>query len=94
MVGRRVYPNDQGQLSFSEGEYAQSIEDPAKWHIRPPGSHLGTIFNQRLTKNPEHHDIEEHEDGTITVSPSIQLSTGDPSLDWHGYLERGVWRKC
>lgn len=37
------------------------------------------------------HQITEHDDGTITVSPSI-LVTGETT--WHGYLERGVWREC
>jgi hypothetical protein len=37
------------------------------------------------------HKIDEHPDGTITVSPSILVSQGDQS--WHGYLEKGVWRK-
>jgi hypothetical protein len=38
------------------------------------------------------HTIVEHEDGTITVSPSI-LVTGSHGKQWHGYLERGVWRE-
>ena len=39
------------------------------------------------------HDVVEHEDGTITVSPSIQVTRriDEPEL-WHGYLERGIWR--
>jgi hypothetical protein len=43
------------------------------------------------------HQITEHEDGTITVTPSIQgdstsgLIIGD---GWHGFLERGVWREA
>lgn len=37
------------------------------------------------------HTVTEHEDGTITVSPSILVETGD-GRRWHGYLERGVWR--
>lgn len=37
------------------------------------------------------HEVTEHEDGTISVSPSILVSSpGKPA--WHGYLERGVWR--
>ena len=36
------------------------------------------------------HDVTEHEDRTITVSPSI-LVTGED--EWHGYLERGIWRE-
>ncbi len=38
------------------------------------------------------HAVTEHEDGTITVSPSI-LTRG-PTGEWHGYLERGIWRSC
>lgn len=38
------------------------------------------------------HDITEHEDGTITVSPSI-LMRADRGTPWHGYLEHGVWRE-
>jgi hypothetical protein len=35
-----------------------------------------------------------HEDGTLTLSPSIL--DADPAKNgqgWHGYLERGVWRQ-
>lgn len=37
------------------------------------------------------HQVTEHEDRTITVSPSILVSGGGVK-EWHGYLERGVWR--
>jgi hypothetical protein len=37
------------------------------------------------------HKIIEHEDCTITASPSILISNNEGPL-WHGYLERGVWR--
>ena len=45
-----------------------------------------------LHANLERHSVTEHEDGTITVSPSILCRSG--SAEWHGYLERGVWREC
>jgi hypothetical protein len=38
------------------------------------------------------HTVVEHEDRTITVSPSI-LITGHHGKQWHGYLERGIWRE-
>lgn len=38
------------------------------------------------------HDITEHEDGTITVSPSI-LMRADRGTPWHGWLEKGIWRE-
>ena len=42
------------------------------------------------------HNVIEHEDGTITVSPSILITTGRSTgrKQWHGYLEKGVWREC
>lgn len=44
--------------------------------------------------NLSRHDVVEHEDETITVSPSILVdSPGQPERGWHGYLERGVWRE-
>lgn len=49
-----------------------------------------------LAGNLSAHSVTEHEDGTITVSPSILVTSGrdhkDPS--YHGFLERGVWREC
>jgi hypothetical protein len=36
--------------------------------------------------------VTEHDDGTITVSPSIFGNKDRPSA-WHGFLERGVWRE-
>jgi hypothetical protein len=46
----------------------------------------------------------EHDDGTITLSPSILSHPDSAAVDdagtmqtigtgWHGYLERGVWRE-
>jgi hypothetical protein len=34
--------------------------------------------------------ITEHEDKTITVTPSIWFNS---PTGWHGFLERGVWRR-
>ena len=51
-----------------------------RWRRQPSGHHAGGI--------PD-HEVEEHDDGTITVSPSIVTSDG-----WHGWLDRGVWREA
>jgi hypothetical protein len=37
---------------------------------------------------PDAFTLEEHPDGTLTVSPSIQFP-GEGG--WHGYLKAGVW---
>lgn len=37
------------------------------------------------------HEVTEHEDGTITVSPSILVTSHEGQ--WHGYLRKGEWEK-
>lgn len=46
-----------------------------------------------------HHEIEEHDDGTITIEPrpgnsnSILISDSRGER-WHGYIYRGEWKEC
>ena len=84
-VGQRKYPDADGELRLGEGEYGKNPHD-GQWYARPPGHHLGGLAN---------HDVVEHDDGTITVSPSILITAyeDDCAVVWHGYLERGVWRQ-
>lgn len=94
MQGRRVMPDGDGWLApnLHPGEYgrhtnAEAIADWARqgwWQCCAPDGSQGSI-------NPEKHRVTEHEDGTITVSPSLDWSQIKPS-GWHGWLERGVWR--
>ncbi len=81
--GRRVYVNVHGMLWLADGDYGRDAR--GRWYARPPGQHMGTL---------DGHDVIEHEDGTITVSPSILIISerDDCAVLWHGYLERGVWR--
>lgn len=81
--GTRKYIGSDGHLWLDEGEYGQRKD--GVWLARQPGGHLGNLSN---------HEVTEHEDGTITVSPSILISGGPNSNPWHGYLERGVWREA
>ncbi len=84
----RVYPNDEGKISFPPNSYGQ---ENGEWFVRIPGCHLGSVKN---------HQVTEHEDGTITVSPSIlhhdfKIVDGEKvEFQAHGYLERGEWRDC
>lgn len=39
------------------------------------------------------HEVVEHDDGTVTVSPSILSTKSEHGHEWHGYLEHGVWRE-
>ena len=84
MKGRRVYPDKNGELHLKEGDYG--YHPRAGWQCRPYGFHVGGIGG---------HDVVEHGDGTITVSPSILLTdfdTDGKTIQWHGYLEKGIWR--
>lgn len=91
MNGTRVadaQPSDSGYALLRPGEYQKL----------PDGSWRGCTPNNEAC-NLAAHKVTEHEDGTITVAPSIliRLLPGDGSAPvelWHGWLERGVWRKC
>lgn len=74
---------------FLPGEYGKLSD--GHFHGCAPGD--GEL---RFICNLSGHDIVEHDDGTITVSPSILITTGRESgnKQWHGYLEKGVWREC
>lgn len=59
------------------------------WHCQAPRE---TPDGFGYLGNLSRHTITEHEDGTITVSPSILITRHDGS--WHGFLECGIWREC
>jgi hypothetical protein len=83
MVGRRVLREDPMHFAIlAPGEFTRYGGDGNWYGCTPNGHQCG------LAK----HDVTEHEDGTITVSPSILVGRGSAQL-WHGYLERGVWRE-
>lgn len=109
MIGRRVEPDENGYPPALEpGDYVRvaplcrgdgqpfSAEELQQWWTKPywmgcsPNGHACTLSA---------HTVTEHQDGTITVSPSILISMlyndGRPTRElWHGFLERGVWRSC
>ncbi len=88
MQGRRIYPdaNDIFPAGSAEaGDYWKAAD--GSWAARLPNG---------LRCGLRNHTITEHADGTITVAPSILVTCGPsaPEWDWHGYLERGIWRLC
>ena len=88
MIGRRVYPEENGYPQLAPGDYGKDKD--GHWWCKPPIEAPGMAG---LLTN---HNVIEHEDGTITVSPSILVSTrwGEMTFTWHGFLERGVWRNA
>lgn len=81
--GHRKYPEEKyghGTLDLYLGPGDYGKHPDGTWYASPPdsGIGLGSLAG---------HEVTEHEDGTITVSPSILIDN-----KWHGYLERGIWR--
>ncbi len=66
------------------GEYGK--DSVGQWYCVPPNQ-------PELLANISGHQVTEHEDGTITVSPSILVSLKHLGLQWHGYLECGIFRE-
>ncbi len=85
MEGKRRDLSD-GVFLLEPGEYG--VDSEGTWWCRAPQANGFYAGPGRLSN----HQVTEHEDGTITVSPSI-LITGHHDKQWHGYLERGVWRE-
>ncbi len=82
-LGRRLYPAEDAQIPFMQpGDYCRFA---GEWWVAPPatGFPVGRLSN---------HTVTEHEDSTITVSPSI-LMTGSHGKIWHGYLTKGEWKE-
>jgi len=64
--------------------FARYSENMACWECCTPDGSLGNLSA---------HQVAVHEDGTITVSPSILVGGGNMTELWPSYLERGVWRE-
>jgi len=91
--GQRIYPVGGMLQEMKPGDYCIDKRD-GHWKAMTPNGHFGDLSD---------HEVTEHEDGTITVSPSILVSfgkevevvdgeTGKPL--WHGYLKKGIWTEC
>lgn len=73
------------------GEYGK--DEDGVWYCVPPGSPEGVLGCLGDGLGNKGHKVTEHEDKSITASPSILISNGQ-GWSYHGYLERGIWREC
>jgi hypothetical protein len=75
-----------GEWPTNPGEYSKHITDKGiVWFCVVPTSSIGA-------GSLANHAIQEHEDGTISVTPSILIDNGHKK--WHGYLTKGIWKEC
>jgi hypothetical protein len=85
MIGTRVEWTSQ---ILNPGEYAKLPD--GTWYACAPDTYSDDALD-RFVANLSGHSVVEHEDGTITVWPSILIKHHD-GKQWHGYIERGRWR--
>ena len=77
-------PDGEDPFHWPDGGYGRFAH---QWWAKTPGGHIANLAG---------HDVTQHDDTTITVSPSILVSerrAGEHHELWHGYLEHGVWRQ-
>lgn len=80
LQGRRC--DDTPTVDLARGDY--KLEPNGEVWFHDPKGNLAHIA-------PHIWAITVHGDQTISVSPSIRVNAGR-ATEWHGYLERGVWR--
>lgn len=71
-----------GDDGINGGYCPVTADGKRTWMVRTPNGHLGNLAA---------HDVTEHEDGTITVSPSILVSSPQEGELYHGFLTKGEW---
>jgi hypothetical protein len=105
VIGTRVYPSADGWLDPAQihkpGAYGRVDVEKAiascaatgraitgdhpwmHWEVTTPDGLTGRL-------DPTVHTVIEHENGTISVIPSIDMRQRRPG-GYHGFLTRGVW---
>ena len=99
MIGRRIsWEQAENLANVQPGDYW--LDPRHGWYAAcpTPRDEDGMISCLAYLKS---HAVVEHEDETITVSPSIECKAPDSAPEgwrrrhyYHGWLERGVWREA
>lgn len=74
-MGRLMASRVAGWRKLAAGDPAYSLG--IRWIITAPDGSQGSIREGT-------HTVTEHDDGTITVEPSLVMPSG-----WHGWLRQG-----
>lgn len=83
MKGRRVCPGSDGFYAYASLKAGDYFIQDGRWGGITPNGHHCNLTN---------HKVTEHDDGTITVLPSIIVCGDSTVVLWHGFLEKGIWR--
>ncbi len=91
MQGTRRDIDDSEWTTANVWDYGKLTHDGGWfWYCFVPSDAPGDDWC--MMGNLSKHTVTEHEDKTITVSPSILIGgQGRKGTPWHGYLIKGVW---
>jgi hypothetical protein len=104
LIGRRL-PIIEGQhpTPLEPGDYCGPVmgytgDKPCVFFLKPNARDPdapGRARSVHHVVSPPHVFTEEP-DGTLTITASIGDTAGPGSTSdgWHGYLTKGVWKKC
>lgn len=87
---------DTGTGEPRRSEHPENLTGTCWYIVAPNELEAGGYFGLgRLEK----HTVREEEDGTISVRPNDGSSNsilvhGHHGVQWHGFIEHGVWREC
>lgn len=91
-VGRRVPSTDKGihdvETTMANGAYVKIPEDHRYYGM---GIRWLVSYGTCGALREGVHTVEEHDDGTITVSPSLVMPASREGERWHGWLRHGVF---
>lgn len=83
MQGTRLNDGPHDYAEVNPGDYwLPEPSRPGEWWFRDPFGWFGRVTTHRVTV---------HDNGTITVKPSIAPRPDDPPGSFHGWLTEGVW---
>jgi hypothetical protein len=81
----RAWPPDIRHFKAGDYDIVAKPDGSRELWFRDPKGHVGRTSQ---------HDLTEHDDGTVTVSPSINDTAAygeDQQPGFHGWLQGGVW---
>ncbi len=94
MQGRRL-ADDASIGDMEPGDYLLRSGRRMVWLCLPNGAQANLQVSDMTATDVRTWGLTEHDDGTLTLSPSILLHPSPPAdpVGWHGFLECGVWRE-
>lgn len=76
-------------MPYADGLWPSTFIGEGEWHVVSPDGCCNALARVERVEDvvkPANHTVVIHEDGSISASPSLVMTSG-----WHGYLTNGVF---